>query len=310
MSKSGPQQYPGASLKYDFRSAFEGSDMESNVICLHSTEGNTVPTYSGGATAPNITAAPDFKNKRAIWYQHFDFDESARALVNAAGGVQTNTANVNQIEIVGTCDPATHAKWVKAGIEHLYMPELPTWFKDELAAYIAWAHKNHGVKIQSKRPNGTALVFKPYPASYGKSNGVRLTASEWDGFYGVLGHQHATENLHGDPGNIDIGYILSKAAAIAGGTATPPVVVKPKYEPFPGANFFKTGRKSPVIKAMHLRLIAVGCDRYQSNLNPDVWGSGDVASYAAWQRKRGFSGASANGIPGKLTWDALKVPNV
>jgi hypothetical protein len=61
---------------------------------------------------------------------------------------------------------------------------------------------------------------------------------------------------------------------------------------------------------MRGRLIAVGCNRYQSSSNPDVWGSGDEASYAAWQRKLGFSGDAADGIPGESSWDDLKVPNV
>ena len=89
-----------------------------------------------------------------------------------------------------------------------------------------------------------------------------------------------------------------------------PVPAKPKYEPFPGAAFFKTGRKSPIIKAMRVRLIAVGCNKYQTSSNPDVWGSGDEASYKAWQRKCGFTGAGADGIPGPDSWKRLQVPNV
>lgn len=314
MTRTGPQHYPGASLAYDYSERYPGSAMESNVIVLHSTEGNSVPTYGGGKEAPNFTVAADFKNKRAQWYQHFDFDESSRALVNSSGGVETNTANTCQIEIVGTSDPTTHKKW--GSTPHLFMPELPDWFKDELAEFIAWAHRNHGVKIQAKRPNGSKLVFKAYPGSYGTraDNGVRLTGTEWDEFYGICGHQHVPENYHGDPGSIDIDYLVAKATALASGTATPttpkPTPTKPKYEPYPGAYFFKDGRKSPIIAAMHKRLVAVGCNKYKSSANPDVWGSGDEASYAAWQRKCGAVGNGADGIPGKSTWDDLKVPNV
>jgi hypothetical protein len=84
----------------------------------------------------------------------------------------------------------------------------------------------------------------------------------------------------------------------------------PTYEPFPGAAFFKTGKKSPIIAAMHKRLVAVGCGRYKSDANSDVWGSGDVASYAAWQRHLGYTGADANGTPGATSWSRLYVPNV
>jgi len=93
--------------------------------------------------------------------------------------------------------------------------------------------------------------------------------------------------------------------------ATPPAP-KPvaKYEPFPGSSFFRSGRRSPVIAAMRKRLVAEGCGRYQSSANPDVWGSGDERSYAAWQRKLGYTGTGADGIPGKTSWDKLHVPNV
>ncbi|MFI0813349.1 peptidoglycan-binding protein [Streptomyces echinatus] len=81
-------------------------------------------------------------------------------------------------------------------------------------------------------------------------------------------------------------------------------------EPFPGASFFHTGRKSRIIAAMHNRLVAEGCNRYESSASTDVWGPGDVKSYAAWQRKLGLKGDHANGIPGKTSWDELQVPNV
>lgn len=82
----------------------------------------------------------------------------------------------------------------------------------------------------------------------------------------------------------------------------------PVYAPFPGAAFFKAGRKSPLIAAVHKRLVAEGCNKYRSSTGTDVWGSGDVASYAAFQRKLGYSGKSADGVPGKLSWAKLKVP--
>ncbi|WP_435798369.1 peptidoglycan-binding protein [Streptomyces decoyicus] len=82
------------------------------------------------------------------------------------------------------------------------------------------------------------------------------------------------------------------------------------FEPFPGASFFHTGRKSPVITAMHNRLVAEGCNRYESRRDTDVWGPGDVKSYAAWQQKLHFSGSNANGVPGRSSWDRLHVPNV
>ncbi|TXS39705.1 LysM peptidoglycan-binding domain-containing protein [Streptomyces sp. t39] len=79
-----------------------------------------------------------------------------------------------------------------------------------------------------------------------------------------------------------------------------------QYEPFPGAAFFHTGRTSPIVTAMGRRLVAEGCGRYKQGPGPS-WTLADKASYAAWQRKLGYSGADADGIPGKTSWDQLKV---
>ncbi|MFJ6566659.1 peptidoglycan-binding protein [Streptomyces sp. NPDC091292] len=92
------------------------------------------------------------------------------------------------------------------------------------------------------------------------------------------------------------------------GTPPPPSKPPAKYQPFPGASWFVMGRRSPIVLAMRKRLIAVGCGRYQSTKNPDVIGTGDKASYEAWQRKCGYTGASATWPPGPTTWNALKVP--
>ncbi|MET8677348.1 peptidoglycan-binding protein [Streptomyces sp. NPDC004647] len=83
---------------------------------------------------------------------------------------------------------------------------------------------------------------------------------------------------------------------------------KPSYEKFPGVGFFQAGRRSPIITAMGKRLVAEGCGRYEEGPGPE-WTDADRASYAAWQRKLGFSGQDADGAPGKVSWDKLRVPN-
>ncbi|WP_419584182.1 peptidoglycan-binding protein [Streptomyces caniscabiei] len=89
----------------------------------------------------------------------------------------------------------------------------------------------------------------------------------------------------------------------------------PLYEPFPGPEFFHGGRNSKVITAMGQRLVAEGCGRYAEGPGPD-WTVADRRSYAAWQKKYskannlGWTDADCNGIPGKASWDALRVPNV
>ena len=106
-------------------------------------------------------------------------------------------------------------------------------------------------------------------------------------------------------------YALVKSGGLEPGAqapATPKPKPAPMYAPFPGASFFRYGKKHPIIAAMHRRLVAEGCNKYKSSSNIDTWGSGDKSSYAAWQRKLGYSGSAADGIPGKKSWDKLRVP--
>jgi hypothetical protein len=87
----------------------------------------------------------------------------------------------------------------------------------------------------------------------------------------------------------------------------PKPVPKPSYEPFPGSAFFHVGQESPIITAMGRRLVAEGCGRYEEGPGPE-WAEADRRSYAAWQQKLGCTGKDADGIPGKVSWDRLKVP--
>lgn len=184
---AGAQKYPGAGTAYWYQKAYPGSTMTVNTVVWHSTESVSRPGYIGGSVAPTLTAVPDFAKKKLTWFQHFDFDVSARALVNTPGGVETNTLNVAQVEIVGTCDPATHKKWTAAKTFHLYMQDLPDWALRDLAAFVKWAHSEHGV------PPASGLEFRAYPSSYG-ATGVRMTNAQWLKFRGHCGHQHVPEN--------------------------------------------------------------------------------------------------------------------
>lgn len=105
------------------------------------------------------------------------------------------------------------------------------------------------------------------------------------------------------------GRIAARLKGHGGGSADPKPDPKPttKYEEFPGSGFFHVGRNNSMITRMGKRLVAEGCGRYESGPSPE-WTEADRKSYAAWQHKLGYKGKDADGIPGKTSWDRLKVP--
>ncbi|MBP2400878.1 peptidoglycan-binding protein [Streptomyces syringium] len=126
----------------------------------------------------------------------------------------------------------------------------------------------------------------------------------------VIGHKEWTNNKI-DPKGFTMSSMRSRIAdCLKGKPGGPgPQPKPPQYEPFPGADFFRPGRHSPVITAMGKRLVAEGCGRYEEGPGPE-WTEADRKSYAAWQRKLGYAGSDADGTPGRTSWTKLRVPNV
>jgi hypothetical protein len=230
-------------------------------------------TGGGADVAPHLLHDP-FTGEIA---QFFPADSRSLSLQNA-GDVRTNRTGKYciQIEIVFTEGETVGGK------KYNSVRDTPCKNLDKIVAWL------RSLGIADVWPGGSPTGF------------VRDTVSldSWLKLGGHYGHNQIPGNSHVDPGPMPNLF----------GTApvTPP---KPavKYEPFPGAGWFVMGRKSPIVAAMHDRLVAVGCNHYQSSANKDVIGSGDKASYEAWQRKCGYPG---DWPPGKTTWDLLHVPNV
>lgn len=174
---------------------------------------------------------------------------------------------------------AGNLNWISVENEGFTPDALTPSQVENNAHLMVWLHRTYSVPLETTdHPDGRGLG--------------------WHGMGGAAwgGHPNC-------PGPAIIGQrdaILTRAHALLG--------VAPKYVPFPGASWFTMGRRSPIVAAMHRRLVQVGCNHYKSTTGQDVIGSGDVASYEAWQRKCGYSGTAATWPPGKATWDLLKVP--
>jgi hypothetical protein len=159
-------------------------------LLLHTTEGKTlagaVAAYRANNSWPHLTVSPKERRKA----QHVRFPVAARALRNTPGGVETNRSRVIQVEIVGFAGqmPAyfTDGEWVwlRTVIDSIFAacPEIGRRAVDGFHAY-------------------------PPPMSLGKEP-WRMSGPDWVKFSGVVGHQHAPENYHGDPGAIPIHQLL------------------------------------------------------------------------------------------------------
>ncbi|CAK7288546.1 peptidoglycan-binding protein [Streptomyces misionensis] len=217
------------------------------------------------------------------WFKNPSAQASAHFLNPKSGGLK---------QLVDTKDrawaeAAGNSHWVSVENEGFVPDKLTDSQVENCAQLLAWLHTTYSVPLQSTDdPNGKGLGWHG------------MGGAAWGGHTGCPGDNIKAQRA----------AIIARAKQLV--SPSPAPAPKPSYEPFPGAAWFVMGRKSPIVKAMRQRLIAEGCNHYQSNKDQDVIGSGDKASYEAWQRKCGFSGAAATWPPGKTTWDRLKVPNV
>ncbi|WP_371102004.1 peptidoglycan-binding protein [Streptomyces sp. PU_AKi4] len=240
--------------------------------------GNLEGFFTGGGKgrAPHILWDPF----TGAFAQFFPATSRSKALSDTAGGTRTNRAGKVVIQIEALFFPHCRVD----GKVFARLVDTPCQGWDALHAWVSsW-------DVPDVWPMGppTSLSRRTCPDD------------EWRSRGGWYAHAHVPENDHVDPGSWPA--FVSRPPG--------PLPDEPRFEPFPGASFFRAGRRSPVIAEMHGRLVAEDCDRYTSGTGIDVWGPGDVRSYTAWQRKLGFEGGSADGVPGRFSWDRLAVPGV
>ena len=190
-----------------FAKRYVGSTIDADKVVWHTTETGSWPAYSGGASAPHWTYHADIHQ----WRQHFPANRSARALRNQAGGVQTNTDDCLQVEIIAYSDER-----LAANRKHLPVSKLDSQALDDLAEFAVWAAREWGV------PFTLAPLWAPAGAG-----SLRLSFAEWRAFTGHLGHIHVPENTHWDPGRLNIHEVIRRAKHLHAGTGTPPPTTAP-----------------------------------------------------------------------------------
>lgn len=189
-----PKYYPEADHKVQNFGSGNSTMPSINKVLLHTTETSGWPGYGGAGGHPTLTYNPWSHQ----WRQHLPIRGSATALENA-GSFQTNRDHVVQIEIVAYSDLSVAKKYGHA------VTDIDTKGLQDLADFLVWMKEHYNLKVR------TGVDWKDYPASYGTNNGVRLSVSEFENYHGVLGHQHAPGNVHGDPGALAVHKIIDLA---------------------------------------------------------------------------------------------------
>lgn len=181
------------------------------------------PGYSAGSSAPNATLLPDLQGRRLLVREHFPANAAARALRNGSEPGETNAVpgGVHQVELVGTCAPSVSRDWQRRclvpGVDFVEWWRPPAWCLDALAAYWLDLHRRYGIPLKL----GSAL-WPAYPSSPAMDRAARMGRREFERAEGLVGHLHAPENEHLDPGAFPAGDLLRRALALASGTPTTP----------------------------------------------------------------------------------------
>lgn len=254
-------------------------------ILLHTTEAKwfrpNSTNYYGHSSYPHFTIEPD----GTVW-QHIPIDRAARATKNLSGGVETNRANMIQIEIC----------WKAAEAE-----QMPRELLDAVAKLSKWIMSQ--VYVPAKAPD---VGFLPYPKSYGSKAGARFSHNSWYNFNGFLGHQHVPENDHGDPGRINIDYIfgiLKGQPAPKTGTAT----TKPPHVHFTFKYSDVLSVKRPLMRGEAVKEWQRALLRWNPKALPRDGADGYFGGEAeAWTKKfQAARGLTVDGVVGRNTRAAM-----
>lgn len=204
--------FPGAiqlreGVRYDDRRRYRETN-HPPAVCLHTVEGYVGRSFMAThRSPPHIWADPQ---SRQIW-QTMDLAGPALALVNGAGGPETNHRGpMFQVELHGFARqtgtwPLDDLKWIAESI---------------IVPLHNIARDQYGKGIITDNP--ALLPPTTGDDGYGLGGAVRMSADEWDNFEGgICCHSHVPENRHWDCGNLDLVTLHSLAARAADATTVP-----------------------------------------------------------------------------------------
>lgn len=148
---------------------------------------------------------------------------------------------------------------------------------------------------------GTSGVVTPSPAAIKSIQGVIRHLRSNGAGKEIKGHRdgHATAC----PG--DAMYTLVKSGKLEPAKAPTPTPT-PVYAPYPGDKYFHIGRRSKLVTELGKALVRAGYNGYRQGPGP-TFTVADKRAVQWFQKRQGWSGSDADGIPGRETWKRLKV---
>lgn len=174
---------------------------------VHTTEG---PTLEGAFDTVELKrSAPHFIleviNGRRRLVQCIPINLAARGLEHNVGP-ETNRANCIQVEVVGFTDRKLAAK---LGHLELWVPNWSTDIYKHLHLLMQWTHDHFSVPMRADHP------------FVGQPGFARLSGQAFVNAVGLVGHCHAANNDHVDPGPLIAHFVVNGPTASFGPTRQP-----------------------------------------------------------------------------------------
>lgn len=237
--------------------------------------------FAGGGkgVAPHILWDP-FTGR---FTQFVPANSRSKSLVDQAGGTRTNRAGSVVLQIEALFFPYCRV----GGTVYARLADTPCKGWQQLQDWV------HSWGVPNAWPMGR-------PTSFVASR----SESTWETQGGWYGHSQVPENTHQDPGSWP-SFVTSTPAKPSTPTTKPKVslahvVYAAKHDP--AAAQGHTSYRAEVL-TVEKALKAEGL--LASEWVDGSFGTKTITAYASWQRRCGYSGADADGIPGKTSLERL-----
>nr|WSW58494.1 peptidoglycan-binding protein LysM [Streptomyces sp. NBC_00998] len=256
-------------------------------VVWHTTESGAGDAAfdSVGAYLSSVSSEPHFLYDPTTdrLGQYGPLNQSARALKND-GTLRTNRTGAAciQIEVLARAAKPFTAYWAPG--------------------------KNFRALMRAIRSWGVPDVWPAGALADSYSANSNRSASVWTSQGGHYGHCNIPGNDHWDPGNIDKNALL----AAGGSTPTPPAPSTPSVSL---AAVIRAAQRDPGLpqggttSAADVRPVEAALQSEgllsAAYAKDGSFGSFTRTAYAGWQRRLGYSGSDADGIPGKTSLTKL-----